>query len=60
VPQGMGTSNINKVLHVMESMGDYGIAAADAIMFVQALKTKLMQKRHNIFELIIDSISKWL
>jgi hypothetical protein len=54
VPQGLGTSNIDKVMPLMESMEDYGITAPDAIMFGQALETKLMQKHHNVFELIID------
>jgi hypothetical protein len=54
VPRGLGTSNIDKVTPLMESMAEYGITANDAIMFSQALETKLMQKRRNVFEIIID------
>jgi hypothetical protein len=54
VPRGLGTSNIDKVMPLMETMEDYGITAADAIMFGQALETKLMQKHCNILEPIID------
>jgi hypothetical protein len=54
VPCGLGTSDIDKVTPLTETMEDYSIAAADAIMFGQALETKLMQKCHNILEPIID------
>jgi hypothetical protein len=45
VPRGMVNSNTDKLLSVFAKLERKGVTPGDAILFTQALETKLMEKR---------------
>jgi RNase adaptor protein for sRNA GlmZ degradation len=59
VPCGMVNSNTDKLSSVLAKLERKGVTPGDAVLFMQALETKLMEKRkqkRRDFGLVFDSL----
>jgi hypothetical protein len=54
VPLGMVNSNTDKLLSVLTKLERKGVTSGDAILFTQALETKLMKKHKQKKDAILD------